>query len=140
MKKFNNKSGFTLIEVLVVMVIISLLASLVAPKLFNKLGSSKTKTAKVQIEMLSTALDAFRLDIGSYPTTAQGLTVLWTNQSNIKNYDGPYLPKPVKEDPWGNPYIYRAPGNDKPFELISYGADGKEGGEKENADVSYWDS
>lgn len=135
----RNKKGFTLIEILVVMVIISLLASLVAPKLFNKLGSSKIKTAKAQIEMISTALDAFRLDVGRYPTTEEGLEVLWNNRSDIKNYDGPYLPKPVKSDPWGNSYVYKSSSGERPYELFSYGADGKEGGTGEDADISVWE-
>ncbi len=140
MEKRKREKGFTLIELLVVMVIIALLASLVAPKLFSKLGSSKQKAAKAQIQMIETALDAFRLDVGRYPTTAEGLKVLWEDPGNIKGWDGPYLPKPVKSDPWGNPYVYRSPGdNGKPFELKSLGADGKEGGTGENADISVWD-
>ncbi|NPA54619.1 MAG: type II secretion system major pseudopilin GspG [Aquificae bacterium] len=136
----KRERGFTLIELLVVMVIIALLASLVAPKLFSKLGSSKQKAAKAQIQMIETALDAFRLDVGRYPTTAEGLKVLWEDPGNIKGWDGPYLPKPVKADPWGNPYVYKSPGdNGKPFELKSLGADGKEGGTGENADISVWD-
>ncbi len=136
----KRNGGFTLIELLVVMVIIALLASLVAPKLFNKLGASKQKAAKAQIKMIETALDAYRLDVGRYPTTAEGLKVLWENSGNIKGWDGPYLPKPVKEDPWGCPYVYKAPGdNGKPFELKSLGADCKEGGEGENKDISVWD-
>ncbi len=140
MNKRKRERGFTLIELLVVMVIIALLASLVAPKLFSKLGSSKQKAAKAQIQMIETALDAFRLDVGRYPTTAEGLKVLWEDPGNIKGWDGPYLPKPVKADPWGNPYVYKSPGdNGKPFELKSLGADGKEGGTGENADISVWD-
>ncbi len=140
MYRVRNKKGFTLIELLVVMVIIALLASLVAPKLFSKLGASKQKTAKAQIQMIETALDAFRLDVGRYPTTAEGLKVLWENPGNIKGWDGPYLPKPVKADPWGHPYVYKSPGdNGKPFDLKSLGADGKEGGEGENQDISVWD-
>ncbi len=136
MKK-NNK-GFTLIELLVVMIIIGLLASLVAPKLFNKLESSKRKTAKAQIQMIETALDAFRLDVGRYPTTQEGLKVLWKNPGNIKKWDGPYLPKPVKEDPWGNPYVYKSPGEHGPYDLYSLGADGKPGGTGDNADITSW--
>ncbi len=137
----SNKKGFTLIELLVVMVIIGLLASLVAPKLFNKLGSSKIKAAKAQIEMIGTALDAFRLDVGRYPTTQEGLQVLWKNPGNIKKWDGPYLPKPVLADPWGNPYIYKSPGADgKPYDLESLGADGKTGGTGEDKDISIWDA
>ena len=139
-RRKRGERGFTLIELLVVMVIIALLASLVAPKLFSKLGASKQKAAKAQIQMIETALDAFRLDVGRYPTTAEGLKVLWQDPGNIKGWDGPYLPKPVKADPWGNPYVYKSPGdNGKPYELKSLGADGKEGGTGENADISVWD-
>ncbi|HIE59671.1 MAG TPA: type II secretion system protein GspG [Persephonella sp.] len=135
------KKGFTLIEILVVVVIIGLLASLVAPKLFSKLSSSKQKTVKAQIRMIETALDAFKIDVGRYPTESEGLKVLWENPNNIKGWDGPYLPKPVKSDPWGNPYIYKVPGdNGRPFELKSLGADGKEGGDGENKDISVWDT
>ena len=135
----RRQCGFTLIELLVVMVIIGLLASLVAPKLFHKLGSSKQKAAKAQIEMIGTALDAFRLDVGRYPTTQEGLEVLWKDPGNIKNWDGPYLPKPVKEDPWGNPYVYKYPGQHGDYDLYSLGADGKEGGEGENKDIASWE-
>lgn len=122
------------------MIIISLLASLVAPKLFKQLGKSQTRTAEAQIEMISTALDAFRLDVGRYPTTEEGLEILWTKPGDLEKYDGPYLPKPVNGDPWGGEYHYEAPGeNDRPFELYTLGADGKEGGERENQDVSYWE-
>ncbi len=134
-----DKKGFTLIELLIVMVIIGLLASLVAPKLFNKLESSKVKTAKAQIEMIGTALDAFRLDVGRYPTTQEGLKVLWKNPGNIKNWDGPYLPKPIKDDPWGHPYIYKCPGEHGAYDLYSLGADGKPGGKGENKDITSWE-
>ncbi len=138
MRKVNRK-GFTLIEILIVMIIIGLLASLVAPKLFNKLEESKQKTAKAQIQMIETALDAFRLDVGRYPTTQEGLKVLWKNPGNIKNWDGPYLPKPIKTDPWGHPYIYKCPGEHGPYDLYSLGADGKPGGTGENADITSWE-
>jgi general secretion pathway protein G len=135
-----DSKGFTLIELLVVIVIIGLLASLVTPKLFGKLGSAKEKTAKAQIEMIVTALDAFKLDVGRYPTTDEKLDVLWNDPANIKNWKGPYLPKAVKADPWDNSYLYKSPGADKkPFDLKSLGADGKEGGDGENKDISAWD-
>ena len=137
--KIKERKGFTLIELLVVMIIIGLLASLVAPKLFNKVASSKQKTAKAQIEMIGTALDAFRLDVGRYPTTQEGLQVLWKDPGNIKKWDGPYLPKPVKADPWGNPYIYKCPGEHGPYDLYSLGADGKPGGTGENKDIVSWE-
>jgi general secretion pathway protein G len=136
----RKRRGFTLIEILVVVAIIGLLASLVAPKLFNKLASSKRKIAKAQIELIGNALDAFRLDVGRYPTTEEGLKVLWKNPGNIPNWDGPYLPKPIKEDPWGHPYVYKSPGEHGPYDLISYGADGKPGGTGENKDITSWEN
>lgn len=137
--KFNSK-GFTLIELLVVIVIIGLLASLVTPKLFSKLGTAKEKTAKAQVEMIVTALDAFKLDVNRYPTTDEKLEVLWKDPGSIKNWKGPYLPKPLPADPWDTPYLYKSPGADnKPFDLMSLGADGKEGGEGENKDISAWE-
>lgn len=140
-RRYLTMNGFTLIELLVVMIIISLLASLVAPKLFNKLGTSKQQAAKAQIEMAVTALDAFRLDYGRYPTESEGLKVLWSDPGNNEKWNGPYLPKPLPEDPWGNAYIYKVPGPDSyPYDVISYGADGKEGGTDENADVNVWSS
>ena len=137
MKKRNNRSAFTLIELLVVIVIIGLLASLVAPKFFGKLDDAKLKTAKAQVEMLSTSLDAFRLDVGRYPSTTEGLKVLWTKKStNIRGFNGPYLPKPVKEDPWGNPYQFLGDSKDgNPYELFSFGPDGVVSSE----DISIWE-
>lgn len=137
--RIEERSGFTLIELLVVMIIIGLLASLVAPKLFNKLSESKQKTAEAQIQMMETALDAFRLDVGRYPTTQEGLKVLWKDPGSIKNWDGPYLPKPVKADPWGNSYVYKCPGEHGSYDLYSLGADGKVGGTGENKDITSWE-
>lgn len=129
MKKI--KTGFTLIELLIVIVILGLLASLVAPKMFGKEESSKIKIAETQMKMLETALDTFRLDVGSYPDNLDELI-----SSNKKNWDGPYLPKEVPMDPWGNPYIYSKPGKDgKDYQMLSYGADGKSGGEENGADI-----
>lgn len=123
--------GFTLIELLIVMVILGLLASLVAPEMFSKVESSKRKTAVAQMQMLSTALQAYRLDLGNYPESLEEL-----RQSDKKGWDGPYLPKDLPADPWGNPYFYSKTDNkNKPFELLSYGADGKSGGEDDNADI-----
>lgn len=139
-RKRAGRSAFTLVELLVVIVIIALLSSLVAPKFFGKLDTAKVKTAYTQMQMLSQALDSFRLDTGKYPTTAEGLQVLWAKSSDIKNWDGPYLPKVVKEDPWGNPYHYKQPGKEgNPYDLYSLGSDGKEGGSGDAKDISVWD-
>ncbi len=136
----KSNKGFTLIEMLVVVVMIGLLASLVAPKLFNKLGKSKIKTAQAQISMIDTALDAFRLDVGRYPAAEEGLKILWGDLGKVKMWDGPYLPKPVKSDPWGTPYAYKSPGiNDRAYDVISLGADGQGGGTGDNTDISVWD-
>ena len=122
--------GFTLIELLIVMVILGLLASLVAPTLFSKVSSSKIKTAQTQMKMLSTAIDAYRLDVGSYPTSLDLLI-----KSDDSNWDGPYLPKAVPKDPWGQEYNYSVDGsNDK---LFSYGSDKKAGGDGEGKDIIY---
>ncbi|MGA7876289.1 MAG: type II secretion system major pseudopilin GspG [Desulfoferrobacter sp.] len=130
--------GFTLIELLIVMIILGLLAALVAPKMFQKVGSSKQKAAKAQIAMLGTALDAFRLDVGRYPNAEEGLDALRKNPG-MDNWDGPYLPKDVPKDPWGKQYVYRYPGEHGDYDLYSMGADGQDGGEGENADVVSWE-
>lgn len=140
MKRNNKKKAFTLVELLVVIVIIALLSSLVAPKFFGKLDDAKVKTAYTQMQMLSTSLDSFRLDVGRYPSTEEGLKELWIKESDIKGWNGPYLPKKVDEDPWGNPYSYKKPGSDgNEYNLLSLGADGKEGGENDSADISVWE-
>ncbi len=133
------QAGFTLIELLVVVIIIGLLASLVAPKFFGKLGMSRQKTAKAQIELLGSALDEFRLDNGRYPTTDEGLEALRTKPEGLQNWSGPYLPKPVPKDPWGNSYVYRSPGEHGDYDLMSYGRDGQPGGEGEDADIVSWE-
>lgn len=138
MENKKRREGFTLIELLIVMVILGLLAALVGPRMFGKVGSSKTKAAKAQISLLETALDTYRLDVGKYPTTDQGLEVLRTKPSDVEKWDGPYLPKDVPMDPWGKPYVYRAPGEHGDFDIISYGSDGRQGGEGEDADVVSW--
>lgn len=133
----KSQRGFTLIELLIVMIILGLLAALVAPKMFQKVGSSKQKAAKTQIAMIGTALDAFRLDTGRYPTTEEGLDALQKNPGFDK-WDGPYLSKDVPLDPWGKAYVYRFPGEHGDYDLYSLGLDGQEGGEGENADVVSW--
>ena len=138
MIKIVNKNGFTLIEILIVMVILGLLAALVGPKMFGKVGKSRQKTAKVQISLFETSLDTFRLDMGRYPTTEEGLEVLREKPSNSDKWDGPYIPKRIPQDPWQNPYEYNSPGEEGDYEIISYGADGKSGGEKKNKDIVNW--
>lgn len=137
-----RRAGFTLIEILVVIVVIAILATLVAPNIFQHVGAAKSATAKAQIEMLGAALDAYRLDNGSYPNTQQGLLALWEKPSvdAPANWRTPYLRKAVPLDPWGRPYAYLFPGqhNAQGYDLISYGADGKAGGEGDDADVASW--
>jgi general secretion pathway protein G len=133
----SSQKGFTLIELLIVMIILGLLAALVAPKMFQKVGSSKQKAAKTQIALLGGALDQFRLDVGRYPSTEEGLNALRQNP-RADGWDGPYLPKDVPNDPWGKNYNYRSPGEHGDYDLYSLGADGQDGGEGENADVDSW--
>lgn len=139
MSRKNGQAGFTLIELLVVMVILGLLAALVVPNYVRQGEKAKVKTARTQIEMLGAALDTFRLDIGRYPTSQEGLEALRERPSSGDRWDGPYLKKEVPKDPWGNLYIYRSPGDREPYELMSYGADGVAGGTGDNADLKSWE-
>ena len=125
-------------EILVVMVIIGLIASLVGPRLFPKLGKGKQSAAKAQIELLGQALDQLRLDIGRYPTTQEGLNALMVNPGGIDQWDGPYLKKELPKDPWERPYLYQCPGTHGEYDLFSYGRDGALGGEGEDKDVVSW--
>lgn len=135
----HAEAGFTLIELLVVMVILVLLASLVAPRVMGYLGSSRTKTAKVQIESLSTSVELFKLDMGRYPSESEGLTALVENPAGSSNWSGPYLQKGrVPPDPWGRPYHYRYPGKFGTFDIFSLGSDNADGGEKEDQDIVSW--
>jgi general secretion pathway protein G len=134
----SDKKGFTLVELLVVIVIIGLLAALVGPRLFPKLGKGKQAAAKAQIELLGQALDQFRLDVGRYPTTQEGLSALVVNPG-IEKWDGPYLKKAVPNDPWDRPYNYQSPGEHGEYDLFSYGRDGSPGGEGEDKDVTSWE-
>lgn len=134
----RNNSGFTLVELLVVMVIIGMLAALVFPRLIPKVGKGKQAAAKAQIELLGQALDQFRLDTGRYPATTEGLNALMVDPG-APNWDGPYLKKAVPNDPWGRPYSYQSPGNHGDYDLISYGADGSPGGEGDNKDILSWE-
>lgn len=133
----KERKGFTLIELLVVITILGLLALLVAPKMLGRVGPAKQKAAQIQIELFGTALDTFRLDVGRYPTTSEGLQALRTNPG-IEGWNGPYLQKEIPLDPWVNPYIYTSPGNHGEYDLISLGADKIQGGEGENQDIVSW--
>lgn len=130
--------GFTLLELLVVMVIIGLLAGYVGPRYFSQIGKSEVKAARAQIDALEKALDQYRIDVGHYPTTEQGLPALMAAPSGEGRWAGPYLRKAVPDDPWGKPYQYRQPGEHGDFDLFSYGPDGQPGGEGEAADVTNW--
>lgn len=130
--------GFTLLELLVVMVIIGLLASYVGPRYFSQVGKSEIKTTRAQIDALEKALDQYRLDIGHYPTSEQGLPALITRPANEPRWDGPYLKKNIPPDPWGNPYVYKKPGDHGEYDILSYGNDGQPGGNGEAADIVNW--
>lgn len=134
----QNNKGFTLLELLVVIVIIGLLAAYVGPRYFAQLGKSERSTAKAQIEGLGKALDAYRLDTGHYPSSEQGLAALTVAPNDEPKWAGPYLQKAVPMDPWGRPYIYKSPGQGgSDFDLMSYAKDGQVGGDGDGADVSY---
>lgn len=134
------RRGFTLLELLVVVIVLGLLAGLVAPQIFGRVGEAKSGTARTQMALLATALDSYRLDNGAYPNTEQGLAALQekpTREPVPTNWRGPYLRKAVPLDPWNRPYLYRAPGtrNATGFDLATFGRDGKEGGSDEDADL-----
>jgi general secretion pathway protein G len=137
----NPQAGFTLLELLVVMAIIGLLASYVAPRFFDQIGKSEIKTTRAQLDALDKALGAYRLDTGHYPSTEQGLRALVESPADEPRWGGPYLTKLLPADPWGNPYLYRQPGEQgRDYELSSYGKDGQRGGTGSNADISIWDT
>ena len=133
---FRGKSGFTLLELLVVVAIIGLLVGYVAPRYFGQVGKSEITTAKAQIDALEKALDQYRLDTGRYPSTELGLNALVQRPQNEPKWNGPYLRKAVPLDPWGKPYVYRIPGEKSDYDLISFGKDGAAGGSGENADIT----
>jgi general secretion pathway protein G len=138
--EFHRRTGhgFTLLELLVVIVIIGLLAGLVAPRYFDQVSKSNTKIARAQIDALDKALDQYRLDVGAYPSTEQGLEALNARPQNLERWAGPYLKKAVPNDPWGARFIYKAPGEHGDYDLSSYGSDGQPGGVGEAADVTSW--
>lgn len=130
--------AFTLLELLVVVAIIGLLAGYVGPKYFGQLGKAEVKAARAQIDALEKALDQYRLDVGRYPTTEQGLNALVVQPGATTRWTGPYLKKGLPPDPWGKPYLYKSPGDHGEFDLFSYGRDGAQGGSGEDADVTNW--
>ena len=131
--------GFTLVELLVVITIIGLIMGLVGPRVLNYLTESKAKAAKIQIESLSSALDLYFLDVGRYPTTSEGLTALVRRPGSTASWNGPYLKGGlVPADPWGNPYVYRSPGQHGTYDILSYAADGTEGGTGSATDITSW--
>jgi general secretion pathway protein G len=135
----RQQAGFTLIEIMVVMVIIGLLMALVGPNLIGRSEKAKVQAAQMQIERLGTVLDTFRLDVGRYPTTQEGLQVLVQRPMGVDRWDGPYLNKGVPKDPWDRPYLYRSPGEaGRPYDLYSLGADGAPGGTDNNRDITSW--
>ena len=134
-----RQAGFTLIELLVVVVIIGLLAGLVAPRYFGQVGKSNVNIARAQIDSLGKALDTYRLDIGAYPTSDQGLQALIVKPDGVDRWAGPYLQKTVPPDPWTRPYRYKSPGDHGDYDLYSYGADGQPGGTGENVDINNWE-
>lgn len=135
----DSQSGFTLVEMLVVISIIALIMSLVGPRVLNFLGESKVKAAKIQIESLASALDIYALDTGKYPNASDGLAALMQRPAGETSWSGPYLKgNTVPNDPWGKPYIYRAPGQHGAYDILSYGSDGQEGGSGAAADITNW--
>ena len=143
-KKFTivllNHDGFTLLELLIVMIIIGLLAALIGPKMIGRVGESRQTVAKQQIEGFSSALEMYKLDTTKYPTQEQGLEALVTETQGIANWKGPYLKKKfIPKDPWGNNYVYTYPGEHGDYDITSYGADGNSGGDGESKDVASWE-
>jgi general secretion pathway protein G len=134
----HRSAGFTLLELLVVLVIIGLLVGYVAPRYFSQVGKSEAKVARAQLKALEDALDQYRLDVGRYPTTDQGLASLNAQPPGEARWQGPYLRKSVPNDPWGSPYQYRAPGEHGEYDLLSLGKDGQPGGAGEAADITSW--
>lgn len=133
-----KKWGFTLLELLVVVAIIGLLAAYVGPRYFGQIGKAETKAAQAQLDALGKALETYRLDVGRFPTSQQGLAALMTAPPGTPRWGGPYLKKEVPLDPWGNPYRYKSPGDHGEFDILSYGRDGAPGGSGEDADITNW--
>lgn len=131
-------SGFTLVELLVVLAILGLLAGLVGPRVLGHLEGAKSRTAAMQINDLDQAVEVFMIDVGRFPTNEEGLNALVVEPPNARNWNGPYLRRAIPDDPWGNPYRYRSPGRYADVDIYSYGADNAPGGSGENADIGNW--
>lgn len=135
----QDEAGYTLIELLVVITIIGLIVALVGPRVLNYLGESKVKTARIQIQGFASALDLFYLDTGRYPASSEGLGALVQRTAGAANWNGPYLKGgTVPADPWGKPYVYRSPSEHGPYDIVSRGSDGQEGGTGTAADITSW--
>jgi general secretion pathway protein G len=135
----GGEAGFTLVEILVVITIIGLIMALVGPRVLNYLAESKVKAARIQVESFASSLDLFYLDAGRYPSTSEGLAALAQRPGGVDAWNGPYLRTgQVPNDPWGHPYVYRSPGEHGPYDLVSYGADGQQGGTGTAADIESW--
>jgi general secretion pathway protein G len=135
----KNQAGFTLVELIVVVIIIGLLAGLVVPQFIKQEEKATAKAAKAQIELFGTALDTFRLDVGRYPNSQEGMAALMQKPAGVDRWDGPYLRKDLPPDPWGKPYVYKSPGDHGVYDIISYGADGVPGGDGNNRDITSWE-
>lgn len=136
---FRTHAGFTLLELMVVLLILAMLATIATPQVLKHLGKAKSQTAQIQIDALSASMDYYKIDLGHFPSQEQGLQALVQKPDNEPKWDGPYIKKQASLiDPWGRPYLYKLPGSHGPYDLYTYGADGKEGGEGEDRDLGNW--
>lgn len=136
----KKSHGFSLMELLIVLVIIGLLAAAVGPSLYKRIKTAKQTMAHDQLQSFMVALDNYFIDVGHYPSSQDSFKVLRENNRNLEKWEGPYLKKEIPKDPWGNDYIYRTPGRNGAYEIISYGEDGAEGGDGENKDINSWEA